>query len=104
MYYDELPVWIYVGMKDPNDERKVHLFTHIHFDIAWNAENVIGLNVSTDPNTVVELLPNMEITVDFTYSAKWIETDITFDHRLDKYSMYSKLPQHLEVNLISNYL
>jgi hypothetical protein len=35
--------------------------------------------------------------VEFTYSVAWKETDITYDHRMDKYAKYSFLPQHLEV-------
>jgi hypothetical protein len=35
--------------------------------------------------------------VSFSYSVKWKPTSITFDHRMDRYSRYSFLPQHLEV-------
>lgn len=35
--------------------------------------------------------------VDFTYSVKWKETTIPFERRMEKYSRYSFLPQHLEV-------
>ena len=35
--------------------------------------------------------------VEFTYSVAWKETDLTYDHRMDKYAKYSFLPQHLEV-------
>ena len=39
------------------------------------------------------------VPVEFTYSVKWKETDVTFDKRMDKYRRYQFLPQHLEVRL-----
>lgn len=41
------------------------------------------------------------VPVDFTYSVKWKETEVTFDKRMDKYRRYQFLPQHLEVRLDS---
>ena len=40
------------------------------------------------------------VPVEFTYSVKWKETEVTFDKRMDKYRRYQFLPQHLEVRLI----
>ena len=37
-----------------------------------------------------------ELSVEFSYSVKWKKTAITYDHRMDRYSRYSFLPQHLE--------
>ena len=39
------------------------------------------------------------LIVDFTYSVKWSETSTPFERRMDKFSRYSFLPQHLEVGL-----
>ena len=41
------------------------------------------------------------VPVEFTYSVKWKETEVTFDKRMDKYRRYQFLPQHLEVRLDS---
>jgi len=38
--------------------------------------------------------------VEFSYSVRWQETSITFDHRMDRYARYSFLKQHLEVRLL----
>ncbi len=35
--------------------------------------------------------------VKFSYSVKWKPTSLTFERRMEKYSKYSFLPQHLEV-------
>ena len=41
------------------------------------------------------------VPVEFTYSVKWKETEVTFDKRMDKYRRYQFLPQHLEVRVDS---
>lgn len=76
---------------------KYYLFTHIHFDILYNGDRVIEVNVSTDPTRTVDITEGDNTIVDFTYSVKWRETTIPFEKRMDKYSRYSFLPQHLEV-------
>lgn len=55
MYYDDLPVWGFIGKMEklfkPGGvtEFKYFLFTHIDFDIKYNDDHVIEINVSTDP-------------------------------------------------------
>ncbi len=47
MYYDDLPIWGFIGKVEkilhPGDrtEYKYYLFTHIHFDILYNGKRVI---------------------------------------------------------------
>ena len=60
-------------------------------------DQVIEVNVSTDPKKTRDITGEESQVVDFTYSAKWEETQIPFDRRMQKYSKYSFLPQHLEV-------
>ena len=60
-------------------------------------DQVIEVNVSTDPKKTRDITGEEAQVVDFTYSAKWEETQIPFDRRMQKYSKYSFLPQHLEV-------
>ncbi len=55
------------------------------------------MNVSTDPARTVDITEGDSVIVDFTYAVKWQETTIPFERRMDKYSKYSFLPQHLEV-------
>ena len=62
-------------------------------------DQVIEVNVSTDPKSTRDITGEEAQVVDFTYSAKWEETQIPFDRRMQKYSKYSFLPQHLEVRV-----
>jgi len=52
--------------------------------------------VSTDPSKIKDITEGDSMIVDFTYSVKWKETTIPFEKRMEKYSRYSFLPQHLE--------
>lgn len=97
MYYDDLPLWGFLGKVEKTPTPRFFLYTHMHFDIGWNGDNVIGLNVSANPKWVVDISEDTPIEIEFSYSAKWVPTEITFDHRLDKYERVSVMPQHLEV-------
>lgn len=77
------------------------LFTHVHFDISYNENRVIEINVSTDPLRTVEITDQDSATVEFSYSTKWKPTSIPFERRMEKYSRYSFLPQHLEIHWFS---
>ena len=76
---------------------RYYLFTHVHFDIAYNDDRIIEINVSTDPTQTVDITEDEPVKVEFSYSVKWKETTIPFERRMEKYSRYSFLPQHLEV-------
>lgn len=105
MYYDDLPVWGFLGKVDKGKtdptEYKYYLFKHLHFEIRYNKDRVIEINARTDPNALVDLTEDKEIEVDFMYTVKWKETDIPFEKRMDKYSSTSSLPHHLEIHWFS---
>jgi hypothetical protein len=107
MFYDNLPVWGFIGKVEnirrpgKKPEQKLYLFTHIHFDLAYNADRVIEVNTSTvnsDPKKTVDITDGESVKVQFSYSVKWRPTKITYDNRMDRYAYYSFLPQHLEVS------
>ncbi|KAF5734602.1 putative phagocytic receptor 1b isoform X1 [Tripterygium wilfordii] len=105
MFYDDLPIWGFIGRvdkegKDPSDY-KYYLFKHIHFDIFYNKDHVIEINVQTDTNAVADLTEDKEVDVEFYYTVKWKETYVTFEKRMDKYSQSSSLPHHLEIHWFS---
>lgn len=61
MYYDDLPIWGFIGkiekiLKPGTPELRYYLFTHVHFDIAYNDDRVVEINVSTDPLQTVRCL------------------------------------------------
>ena len=105
MYYDDLPIWGFIGKvdkegKEPSDF-KYYLYKHIHFDIFYNKDRVVEINVRTDPNALVDLTEDKEVDVEFLYTVKWKETTTPFENRMDKYSQSSSLPHHLEIHWFS---
>ncbi|KAJ6834665.1 transmembrane 9 superfamily member 2-like [Iris pallida] len=105
MYYDDLPFWGFMGKveKDKLDQNDVKylLFKHIHFDIFYNDNHVIEINVQTDPNLSVDISEDKEVGMEFSYSVTWKKTDIPFEKRMEKYSKSSSMPQHLEIHWFS---
>eukprot|EP00898_Chlorokybus_atmophyticus_P005779 jgi/Chlat1/6201/Chrsp44S05799 len=106
MYYDDLPIWGFVGkmekiVRGGGTEFRYYLFTHVHFEINYNEDKVIEINVSTDPTRTVDISGDQETMVQFSYSVKWKETNIPYERRMEKYSRYSFLPQHLEIHWFS---
>mmetsp|Transcript_12122 Transcript_12122/g.21462 ORF Transcript_12122/g.21462 Transcript_12122/m.21462 type:complete len:587 (-) Transcript_12122:544-2304(-) len=102
MYYDDLPVWGFIGkMEKVKGAIKLYLFTHFHFELSHNGDNVIEINVSSDPMRTVDITTPTTLDVTFSYSVKWKHTAVTADHRMDRYSRYSFLPQHLEIHWFS---
>ncbi|PKA66220.1 hypothetical protein AXF42_Ash006917 [Apostasia shenzhenica] len=105
MFYDDLPFWGFIGKVekekfDPS-ESKCLLFKHIHFEILYNDDHVIEINVQTDPNLSVDITDDKEVEVDFSYSVSWKKTEIPFEKRMEKYSKISSMPQHLEIHWFS---
>jgi len=106
MYYDDLPLWGFIGKvekggkADPS-EWKYYLYRHIIFDILYNNDRVIEINVHTDQSALVDLTEDKETNVDFLYSVKWKETPTPFEKRMEKYSSSSNMPHHLEVHWFS---
>ncbi|XP_030521759.1 transmembrane 9 superfamily member 2-like [Rhodamnia argentea] len=105
MYYDDLPIWGFIGKvdkegRDPS-EYKYLLYKHVIFEIFYNKDRVIEVNVRTDPNSVADLTEDKKVDLQFMYTAKWKETNIPFEKRMDKYSLSSSLPHHLEIHWFS---
>ena len=77
MFYDDLPLWGFLGKVEklidaslPEPELRFFLFTHLHFEIFYNGDQVIEINVSTDPAYEVDIThPPAGAQADFTYSA-----------------------------------
>lgn len=103
MFYDDLPIWGFIGKVEKilrageRPDLKLFLFTHIHFEVMYKGNRVVEINISANPDSTVDITEGENIIVDFTYSVKWKETNTPYERRMDKYSKYSFLPQHLEV-------
>ncbi|KAJ8540401.1 hypothetical protein K7X08_030320 [Anisodus acutangulus] len=106
MYYDDLPIWGFLGKVDKDakadpSEYKYYLFKHLHFEIFYNNDRVVEINAQTDPNSLVDITEDKEVDADFMYSVKWKETTTPFEKRMEKYSQSSSLPHHLEIHWFS---
>lgn len=104
MYYDDLPVWGFIGKMEKiihhgTSELRYYLFTHIEFDIKYNEDKVIEINVSTNPEQAVDISNDAaDLKVKFTYSVRWIPTTKKWENRLDRYERFPLNPVHLEAS------
>jgi hypothetical protein len=85
MYFDDLPVWGFLGKVDKNfrtDELRYFLFTHFHFDVAYNGDRIIGISIQADSQHAIDVSGESELLVEFTYSVKWnpVVTPVCFSH------------------------
>ena len=99
MFFDDLPIWGFFGRPKRTPDPLYYLYTHSHFDIEYNGDRVIGLNVSTNPDSILDITDDKAVEVKFSYSVKWSPTNLPFERRLEQYSKYSFQPKHLEVGI-----
>mmetsp|Transcript_5318 Transcript_5318/g.8225 ORF Transcript_5318/g.8225 Transcript_5318/m.8225 type:complete len:589 (+) Transcript_5318:70-1836(+) len=106
-YYDDLPVWGFIGEMEKRAEgggevkTYYYIFTHLQFTIFYKDKHVIEIVVVADPLKRKDITEVKDVIVSFTYQAKWNPIDIPFEKRMDKYSRHSFLPQHLEIHWFS---
>jgi len=101
MSYDDLPIRNFVGTVDGDREgepKKHYLFRHLHFHILYNNDRVIFVNATADPHKVTELTGD-ELSVKFSYSATWEETDWPFEKRMQLYEDF--FSKELEIHWLS---
>eukprot|EP00271_Cylindrocystis_brebissonii_P003027 TRINITY_DN1377_c0_g1_i1.p1 TRINITY_DN1377_c0_g1~~TRINITY_DN1377_c0_g1_i1.p1 ORF type:complete len:600 (+),score=132.97 TRINITY_DN1377_c0_g1_i1:226-2025(+) len=96
LFMDDLPIWGFVGETVPSEkndqvagsggsEDQVLIYTHKSFDINYNGEQIIHVNLTSEnPQPVV---PGG--VLEFTYSVNWQRTDIPFSKRFDRYLDYN---------------
>ena len=107
MSFDDLPIWGFIGKVEKimrggaAAENRYFLFTHVHFEISYNEDRVIEINLSTDPLKTVDITADQAMSMRFSYSVHWKPTTTAFKDRMDKYSRYSFLPEHLEIHWFS---
>jgi transmembrane 9 superfamily protein 3 len=82
-FMDDLPLWGFVGEQhqDKKDDQRHLLYTHKNLVVKSNKDQIIHLNLTQE--NPQPLLPGNKL--DFTYSVKWVETNITFPRRFDVY-------------------
>ena len=57
MFYDDLPIWGFIGRLEPekagSQDLRFFIYTHVQFDISYNGKQIIEIKVKTDPKVVV---------------------------------------------------
>lgn len=103
MFFDDLPLWGYIGRVDEEDTEAVryYVFTHLLFEVLYNKDRVIEITVTPDNQKVVDVTPDEEVSASFTYTVKWQPTNDTFDQRMVKYQRPSFLPEYMEIHWFS---
>lgn len=103
LIYDNLPVRGFVGTfsverRNGVEYKQYYLFKHLNFHILYNGDQVIHANATVDPNKLQELGDD-EMIVEFSYSAKWEETDWPFKQRMKLYEEFWS--NQLEIHWLS---
>ncbi|XP_019164119.1 PREDICTED: transmembrane 9 superfamily member 5-like isoform X2 [Ipomoea nil] len=108
MYYDDLPFWGFIGkVEDENwtlDGKgpMYFLFNHVQFDVLYNDNQVTEIRAFSDPNHAVDITEDVELDVEFTYSAFWDEEPPTqHKARTARYSKASLLPLQQKIHWFS---
>ena len=113
VFVDGLPSWGYVGVPDDATDplaagtgglsRGPFLFTHLHFAIAHNGGNIVGVNVTTDAEFGAVLKPDDPAgqEVQFGYSVSWHESSLPWEGRMAVNDANHALPTPLEVHWLS---
>ncbi|XP_071716683.1 transmembrane 9 superfamily member 3-like isoform X2 [Rutidosis leptorrhynchoides] len=111
LYYDDLPIWGFVGsyQREYTDEgrfntkikKKYLLNTHFKFEVFYNKDRVIEVIFLTSHNSVtntIDVTDDKEVVAEFTYSVKWSVTEQSFDKRMEKYISFSFSPNYMSVH------
>eukprot|EP00887_Chlorella_sp_A99_P006658 scaffold3.g6658.t1 len=87
LFMDDLPIWGFVGPppEQTKGDTNVYIYTHKTFDITYNKDRVIHVNLTSEsPQPVVS-----GAALTFTYSVQWQPTAIPYARRFERYLDYS---------------
>lgn len=86
LFVDDLPVWGFVGeWKLDTNKKEAHVYTHKNFDISYNDNRIIMVNLTSD----VPMPAVAGTNLTFTYSVNWYPTSIPFARRFERYLDYT---------------
>ncbi|RWS09662.1 Transmembrane 9 superfamily member 3-like protein [Dinothrombium tinctorium] len=81
MYIDDLPIWGIVGEFDEGDQPNYYLWTHKKFEIGYNGNQIVDVNLTSENKVKLKL----DAKIIFTYEVIFKKSDIKFENRFDKY-------------------
>lgn len=111
MFVEDLPMWGYIG--DIIDEdlivgemvdtgSKTYLFTHLNFIIGYNHNQIVTAKVTTDTDRRVDITDETkDMHIQFSYSVEWVEEQILWKHRMQRYADSRFLPSTFEIHWLS---
>lgn len=87
LFMDDLPIWGFVGPppEQTEDEKSRYIYTHKTFDIAYNEDRIIHVNLTSE--NPVPIKAGTKLT--FTYSVNWVPSTIPFNRRFERYLDYN---------------
>lgn len=110
MFVEDLPMWGYIG--DTADEdlivgetegSRTYLFTHLHFLLGYNRNQIVAAKVTTDMDRRVDITDvTRPKSVQFSYSVEWYdEPDLLWKNRMTRYADSRFLPGSFEIHWLS---
>lgn len=112
LFIDALPVWGYIGEVQEDDqlmhtgESRVYVYSHLHFDIGHNDNQIVQVNVSFGPPPQffpekVDITNKAHMSITSSYSVEWHESTLAWKNRYSNLHKESFLPSTLEVHWLS---
>jgi len=80
-----------------------YLYPHLHFSIGYNVDQVVSVNVSTNPQRKLDITDDeVDIDVSFSYSVEWVnKPDLKWTERMSRYHDSRFLPGSFEIHWLS---
>lgn len=78
MYIDGLPIWGKVGERDG---KNYYIYTHKKFDIGYNGEHIVDVNIATEGKQLLKTGARIK----YTYEVNWKASTVKSENRFDKY-------------------
>jgi transmembrane 9 superfamily protein 3 len=95
-FVDDLPIWGFVGEASEGggeEAAAVYVYTHRSFDISYNGDNIIQVNLTSEsPAALVVGTP-----LAFTYSVTWHASRTRFAQRFERYLDYNFFEHQIHV-------
>jgi transmembrane 9 superfamily protein 3 len=87
LFLDDLPIWGFVGPppEQTAGDAAVYVYTHKTFDIAYNGDRVIHVNLTSEAPAPVAAGAKLE----FTYSVRWTPSEVPYARRFERYLDYN---------------
>ncbi|XP_031570268.1 transmembrane 9 superfamily member 1-like [Actinia tenebrosa] len=104
--FDDLPIRGFIGHLEEGHilphRHKIYLWSHLHFAVEYNGNQVITANVTTNGHEPVSLddIEKFPFNVQHTYSVSWKPTSAKYSER-SKLSTAKFFPKSLEIHWLS---